>query len=63
MLGALINLLRGHAGRAFVGVRDSEAAALSLGVWIAGYKVLAFTISAGVTGIAGALVRASSCSS
>lgn len=55
VLGGLINLLRGHAGRAFVGVRDSEAAALSLGVWIAGYKVLAFTISAGVTGIAGAL--------
>lgn len=55
VLGALINLLRGHTGRAFVGVRDSEAAALSLGVWIAGYKVLAFTISAGITGIAGAL--------
>jgi branched-chain amino acid transport system permease protein len=55
VLGALINLLRGHAGRAFIGVRDSEAAALSLGVWIAGYKVLAFTMSAGITGIAGAL--------
>ena len=55
VLLALINLLRGHAGRAFVGVRDSEAAALSLGIWVAGYKVLAFAISAGVTGIAGAL--------
>lgn len=55
VLGALINLLRGHAGRAFVGVRDSESAALSLGIWVAGYKVLAFTISAGITGIAGAL--------
>ncbi len=55
VLAMLINLLRGHFGRAFVGVRDSEAAAMSLGVWIAGYKVLAFTISAAITGIAGAL--------
>jgi branched-chain amino acid transport system permease protein len=56
VLLALINVLRGHAGRAFVAVRDSEAAAYSLGVWVAGYKVLAFTISAGVTGLAGALL-------
>ena len=55
VLLALVNLLRGHTGRAFVGVRDSEAAALSLGIWIASSKVLAFAISAGVAGIAGAL--------
>jgi branched-chain amino acid transport system permease protein len=55
VLLALFNLLRGHSGRAFVGVRDSEAAASSLGIWIAGYKVLAFAMSAGITGIAGAL--------
>ncbi len=56
VLLALINILRGHTGRAFVGIRDSEAAAASLGIWVAGYKVLAFVISAGVTGIAGALL-------
>jgi branched-chain amino acid transport system permease protein len=56
VLLVLINLLRGHAGRAFVAVRDSEAAAQSLGIPVAGYKVLAFAISAGITGIAGALV-------
>jgi branched-chain amino acid transport system permease protein len=55
-LFGLINLLRGHTGRAFTALRDSEAAAAALGVWVAGYKVLAFTISAGVTGIAGALL-------
>jgi branched-chain amino acid transport system permease protein len=52
----LVNLLRGQTGRAFVGVRDSEAAAASLGIWVSGYKVLAFVISAAVTGFAGALL-------
>lgn len=52
----LNNLLRGHTGRAFKGVRDSEAAASSLGLWVAGYKVLAFVISAAVCGLAGALM-------
>jgi branched-chain amino acid transport system permease protein len=55
MLG-LVNLLRAKTGRAFQGVRDSEAAAYSLGIWVAGYKVLAFVISAMVTGLAGALL-------
>src|SRR4029079_7273403 len=53
---ALVNLLRGHTGRAFTAIRDSEAAAQSLGIWTAGYKVFAFAISAGVTGVAGALL-------
>lgn len=52
----LVNLLRAKTGRAFMGVRDSEAAAYSLGIWVAGYKVLAFVISAMVTGLAGALL-------
>jgi tripartite-type tricarboxylate transporter receptor subunit TctC len=39
-----------------MGVRDSEAAAYSLGIWVSGYKVLAFVISAMVTGLAGALL-------
>lgn len=52
----LHNLLNDRTGRAFVGVRDSEAAAAGLGVWVAGYKVLAFVISATVCGLAGALM-------
>jgi branched-chain amino acid transport system permease protein len=56
VLLGLINLVRGRTGRAFVGVRDSEAAAYTLGIWVGGYKVLAFVISAFVTGIAGALL-------
>ncbi|MEN9769082.1 MAG: hypothetical protein RLZZ180_712 [Pseudomonadota bacterium] len=55
-VAVLINLMRGKTGRAFVGVRDSEAAAASLGIWVAGYKVLAFVISAAVCGFAGALL-------
>ncbi len=56
LLLALINLMRGKIGRAFVGLRDSEAAAYGLGIWVPGYKVLAFVISAAVTGVAGALL-------
>ena len=56
VLLGLVNLMRAKTGRAFRGVRDSEAAAYSLGIWVAGYKVLAFVISAMVTGLAGALL-------
>ena len=56
VLLGLVNLIRAKTGRAFMGVRDSEAAAYSLGIWVAGYKVLAFVISAMVTGLGGALL-------
>lgn len=56
VLLGLVNLTRARTGRAFMGVRDSEAAAYSLGIWVAGYKVLAFVVSAMVTGLAGALL-------
>ncbi|MEZ5740248.1 MAG: branched-chain amino acid ABC transporter permease [Burkholderiaceae bacterium] len=49
------NLLRSPTGRAFVAVRDSEVSAQSMGVNLAFYKTLSFAISAGVTGLAGAL--------
>lgn len=52
----LANLLRSRTGRAFVAVRDSEAAAYGLGVHVARVKVLAFAISAFVCGLAGALL-------
>ncbi|HXW28558.1 MAG TPA: branched-chain amino acid ABC transporter permease [Xanthobacteraceae bacterium] len=54
MLSAL-NLLRSPTGRAFVAIRDSETAAKSLGINLAVYKVMAFSISAGITGLAGCL--------
>jgi len=56
VLLGLVNLMRSQTGRAFRGVRDSEAAAYGLGIWVSGYKVLAFVISAGVSGLAGALL-------
>lgn len=56
VLGLLVNLMRSATGRAFVGVRDSEAAAQGLGIRVARTKVMAFVISAAVSGVAGALL-------
>jgi len=49
------NLLRSPAGRAWVAIRDSEVSAQSMGINLARYKTLSFAISAGMTGLAGAL--------
>jgi len=49
------NLLRSPIGRAMVAIRDSEVSAQSMGIELARYKTLAFAISAGMTGLAGAL--------
>jgi branched-chain amino acid transport system permease protein len=51
----LANLLRGSVGRAFRAVRDDEAAAALAGIDVARTQVLAFVISAGCAGLAGAL--------
>ena len=48
-------ILRGRTGRAFRAVRDSETAAVSSGVSLARYKILAFGISAAYAGVAGSL--------
>lgn len=50
-----VNLLHSRSGRAFLAIRDNEIAASSMGIDLALYKTLAFGISAGITGIAGAL--------
>jgi branched-chain amino acid transport system permease protein len=50
-----VNLLRSPIGRAMVAIRDSEVSAQSMGIHLAKYKTLAFAISAGITGLAGAL--------
>ena len=50
-----VNLLRSPLGRAMVAIRDSEISAQSMGIHLARYKAFAFAISAGITGLAGAL--------
>jgi branched-chain amino acid transport system permease protein len=52
------NILAGRTGRAFRAIRDGEIAATAFGVNIASYKTLAFAISAGYAGVAGALYGA-----
>ena len=48
-------IVRSRWGRAFVAVRDSEVAAMAVGISVARSKVLAFTISAFYAGIAGGI--------
>ncbi|MCL6643569.1 MAG: branched-chain amino acid ABC transporter permease [Dehalococcoidia bacterium] len=49
------NLLRGRTGRAIVAIRDHPIAAQAMGINGALYKALTFGVSAGYTGVAGAL--------
>ncbi len=51
----ILNLLRAPTGRAFVAIRDSEISAQSMGIHLAYYKTLSFSLSAALAGIAGAL--------
>ena len=51
----IYSLIRSSVGRALKGLRDSEKAAQSCGVNRLFYRTLAFTISAAITGAAGAL--------
>jgi len=53
---AAINLVRSPTGRAMVAIRDSEISAQSLGVNLFRYKTAVFALSAGITGLAGALL-------
>lgn len=49
------NLIRGRPGRALAAVRTNEAAAAVIGVSVSREKLIAFVVSAGFTGAAGAL--------
>ena len=51
----ILNLLRTPTGRAFVAIRDSEISAQSMGIHLAYYKTLSFSLSAALAGVAGAL--------
>lgn len=52
----IANLRRAPTGRAMIAVRDSETSARALGVDIGRTKILAFFISATLTGLAGGLL-------
>ena len=52
---AAVNLLKSRSGRALMAIRDNPIAASAMGVNLSLYKTLAFGVSAGITGIAGAL--------
>ena len=51
----IYSLVRSSVGRALKGLRDAEKAAQSCGVHRLLYRTIAFTISAAITGMAGAL--------
>lgn len=50
------NLQRTPLGRSFAAIRDSEISAQAMGVNVARTKAIAFGISAGITGLGGALM-------
>ncbi len=52
---AVLNIRRGVSGRRYVSVRANERGAASLGVSVAGAKLGAFAVSAGLAGLAGSL--------
>jgi branched-chain amino acid transport system permease protein len=54
MVFLIFRLYRSGVGRAWVAIREDEVAASSMGVPVFGYKVLAFTISCLIAGLAGA---------
>jgi branched-chain amino acid transport system permease protein len=51
----LTKLVRSRIGRAFIAIREDEALAQAVGINTMKYKMLAFSISAGIAGVAGSL--------
>lgn len=51
----VLNLVNSRTGRAIMSIRDNRIAAESVGINITKYKMLAFTLSAVISGCAGAL--------
>lgn len=56
VLLATLNLRRSYVGRALVAIRDNDIAARTMGINLWRYKLLAFVLSAFITGIAGCLM-------
>lgn len=51
----IANLMNSRSGRAIMAIRDNRIAAESVGIDITKFKILAFTISAAMAGVAGVL--------
>ncbi len=51
----VLNLIHSRTGRAVMAIRDNRIAAESIGINVTKYKLLAFTISAALAGVAGTL--------
>lgn len=51
----VMNLVNSRTGRAIMAIRDNRIAAESIGIHITKYKLMAFSISAGLAGMAGVL--------
>lgn len=51
----VLNLTHSRSGRAIMAIRDNRIAAESIGINITKYKLMAFTISAALAGVAGVL--------
>ena len=54
MLIIVLNLIKSRTGRAIMSIRDNRIAAESVGINITKYKLVAFSISAALAGVAGA---------
>ena len=51
----VLNLMNSRSGRAIMAIRDNRIAAESVGINITKYKLMAFSISASLAGVAGVL--------
>ncbi|MBO5336874.1 MAG: branched-chain amino acid ABC transporter permease [Lachnospiraceae bacterium] len=51
----VLNLIHSRDGRAIMSIRDNTIAAESIGIHVTKYKLMAFTISAALAGVAGVL--------
>lgn len=51
----VLNLIHSRAGRAIMAIRDNRIAAESVGINITKYKIMAFSVSAALAGMAGVL--------
>ncbi len=54
-LFVILNLIHSRDGRAIMAIRDNRIAAESIGINVTRYKLMAFTLSASIAGIAGVL--------
>ena len=54
-LAIILNLIHSRDGRAIMSIRDTRIAAESVGIHITKYKLMAFSISAAIAGVAGVL--------